>query len=792
MSNYTVPSDFIKKYCELGYHIFPLVENSKIPHKDTKGVKDASNDPEKNDKYLSRFPNANWAIAAKNCFVIDVDNKGEKNGSADLAEMEKELGGLPNGPKVLTPTGGFHLYFAKPQADIVGRTTIAWKGRDTGIDLRIGNQYVVAPPSLINGKQYNFIEGLVPVDQLPELPADWIEFLPKRDASKTKVIATSISQNIVCSAPSYDGDQTKVIEKCRKYVAKMPPAISGQNGHNQTFYVACVIFCRFGLSAEEGFPIFLEYNKRCLPEWSEKELQHKMDDALAKASQSARNISFPVNQFDFPEVDDELDVKLKDWVPFPVELLPEPLPDFVRTTEASIGCDPVLIVVPLLSGLAAGIGNSRIIRLKNDNGDPWDEPSILWTISIAISGAKKTPGLNAIKKRFREYEKKAELDYEANLVRHKIAMSEFERSLKEQMKNQQTGKTDVGKLPVKPETPINNGIIVEDTTVEGLTLKLHGNQKGLLLVRDELSAWFRSFGRYSKGGDTDTPFYLEAYQGGSYSTTRKTSESYSVKRCTVSVTGTVQPRILGRFLRASDATDNGFIQRFLIAMPPSKRSYWNVRTSSSSKAVQDMQDIFDKLLFLPFKEYSDGEPEIMELASDARQLFISEHDRIEDEKANERSDFLRGFLSKHCAKIARLALIFQCVKEAAGNSAAPRLAIDADSMNRAIGVAQWFYTESVRCMTILGCARGDGVVEAEKSIVHAIIKANGPISKRNIGRSCSRVTNLAGALTSLLADGLIVQRENKPEGRGRPSIVFEVKAVDAIDENDTNALPSDT
>lgn len=70
-----------------------------------------------------------------------------------------------------------------------------------------------------------------------------------------------------------------VVERSRKYVATMPPAISEQGGHNQTFHVACVLVLGFGLPREAALQVLREYNERCVPPWSERELAHKVDSA---------------------------------------------------------------------------------------------------------------------------------------------------------------------------------------------------------------------------------------------------------------------------------------------------------------------------------------------------------------------------------------------------------------------------------------------------------------------------------------------------------------------------------
>jgi hypothetical protein len=68
------------------------------------------------------------------------------------------------------------------------------------------------------------------------------------------------------------------VERCRNYVAKMPAAVSGKGGHNATYSVACEIF-RFGLSEGDARAVLQFYNQRCDPEWSDHELQHKLDSA---------------------------------------------------------------------------------------------------------------------------------------------------------------------------------------------------------------------------------------------------------------------------------------------------------------------------------------------------------------------------------------------------------------------------------------------------------------------------------------------------------------------------------
>jgi hypothetical protein len=73
-----------------------------------------------------------------------------------------------------------------------------------------------------------------------------------------------------------------LLDHARAYVAKRPPAISGAGGHDQTYAVACALV-KFGLSVADAWNLLLEYNARCVPPWTERELQHKLQDSFRHA-----------------------------------------------------------------------------------------------------------------------------------------------------------------------------------------------------------------------------------------------------------------------------------------------------------------------------------------------------------------------------------------------------------------------------------------------------------------------------------------------------------------------------
>ncbi len=67
------------------------------------------------------------------------------------------------------------------------------------------------------------------------------------------------------------------------YLDKTPPAISGQGGHSQTYAAAVALVHGFCLSPDHALQLLLsQYNPRCQPPWTEKELLHKVEDAATK------------------------------------------------------------------------------------------------------------------------------------------------------------------------------------------------------------------------------------------------------------------------------------------------------------------------------------------------------------------------------------------------------------------------------------------------------------------------------------------------------------------------------
>ncbi len=81
----------------------------------------------------------------------------------------------------------------------------------------------------------------------------------------------------VVSAPKPMTSDERV-KRAATYLAKIPGAVSGDNGHTRTFNAVAHVMLGFDLTQDETRSLILhDYNPRCDPPWSEKEIEHKID-----------------------------------------------------------------------------------------------------------------------------------------------------------------------------------------------------------------------------------------------------------------------------------------------------------------------------------------------------------------------------------------------------------------------------------------------------------------------------------------------------------------------------------
>ena len=457
--------------------------------------------------------------------------------------------------------------------------------------------------------------------------------------------------------------------------------------------------------------------------------------------------------------------------PFPVDALPEPVRRFVTVGAKAMGCDPSYIALPILSALAAAIGNTRRIQLKRS----WTEPAIVWTGIVGESGTMKSPALELalgpVRKRqgkaMRECAKLMEA-YREELLTHERELLSWKR------KNRST------RPPEKPQEPVADRYWCDDTTIEALAVLLVNQPRGLLMVRDELAGWLGGFDRYAQNKGGDVAKWLEVFGGRPLLVDRKTgpNKTLHVPRAAVSITGGIQPATLRRAL-GRQHLDNGLAARLLLAWPPRRKKRWP-EADIPPEVETAVEEIFETLYKLVPRTDADGEPcpGIIELTPEGRRAWVKFYNAHAEEQLE-----LTGDLSAAWSKLegyaARLALVIHFIRWAAG---APTLAspdaVDEISINAGAQLSQWFGHEARRVYTMLDELAED---RDRRELVELIERRGGTITVRELQQSVRRISTSQQAeqeLEELVSAGYGRWEEDSPKPkRGRPSKIFRLSAA---------------
>jgi hypothetical protein len=123
--------------------------------------------------------------------------------------------------------------------------------------------------------------------QLTRLPG----FLNHKYTPGCEVVTDYANANKPATPDRFSGPRTKPdvqrpvngradrLERARRYVAAIPPAVAGQQGDLATFQVCCRLVRGFALTDDEALAAIREWNASCRPPWSERELRWKLSSA---------------------------------------------------------------------------------------------------------------------------------------------------------------------------------------------------------------------------------------------------------------------------------------------------------------------------------------------------------------------------------------------------------------------------------------------------------------------------------------------------------------------------------
>jgi hypothetical protein len=221
---------------------------------------------------------------------------------------------------------------------------------------------------------------------------------------------------------------------------------------------------------------------------------------------------------------------------FPRGVLSREMDDIVLAFAARDGvCPGALAMAYLAAASGASPKGSRFRAYQNST---WSVPPIVWVMTIADSGQRKT----AIE----------DLAFVALRNEHAALW----RAHQDRMQAWQALSAKVRRDTPKPIEP--HSFVVEDITPEKLQMILAATDRGTFMARDEM-AGLLEFGRYvGNSGSAERAFYLQAYEGGHYTVSRVGRDSLHITVNGLTIYGSIQPDRLKDF---PDLAKDGLLQR---------------------------------------------------------------------------------------------------------------------------------------------------------------------------------------------------------------------------------------
>jgi hypothetical protein len=329
--------------------------------------------------------------------------------------------------------------------------------------------------------------------------------------------------------------------------------------------------------------------------------------------------------------------------PLPRGLLPSVIEDFAAEQGATMGADPAGLAAAALTVCAAAVPDHIRLKVKQHSG--WTEATRLWVGLVGDPATKKTPIIyQAARPLYR---------IDADLCRaYAAAKAEWDA-------------LDRSAKRVTPRPP-HVRVKLEDTTIEAAQEVLRDSPNGVLCLRDELSGFFGAMDKYTglRGAAADRAFWLQAFNGGSYSVDRIGRGSGFIEHLSISVLGGIQPEAMRKLVNGT--VDDGLIQRLV---PVMLRQGGVDRDEPMSDATAEYERLVERLHEM---QQPVAEVTLCDAARELRQELARKHrDLADTEIVNKK---LAAHFGKYDGILARLCLLWHCIENPGASQVAEECA----------------------------------------------------------------------------------------------------------------------
>jgi hypothetical protein len=251
---------------EIGFRVFRLTPNSKMPLKNVSWTAEATTDPIVIDALWGEQPyNIGIACGGPNgTLAVDLDVKEGKQGVAHWSDLVATMG-APDTLTVETPSGGRHLIYRVDPSELEHLANSV-SHVAPGVDIRADRGFIVAAGSVIPGVgTYRVLAAKPPAEAPP-----WLLTRARKSGATLAAVSGPVKP-----------DTNEAIHQAIQWLySEAPAAVEGDGGDATTFKVAAKLK-DMGVSPRRAFDLLTHHwNERCDPPWPLDELQRKVANAF--------------------------------------------------------------------------------------------------------------------------------------------------------------------------------------------------------------------------------------------------------------------------------------------------------------------------------------------------------------------------------------------------------------------------------------------------------------------------------------------------------------------------------
>jgi putative DNA primase/helicase len=468
----------------------------------------------------------------------------------------------------------------------------------------------------------------------------------------------------------------------------------------------------------------------------------------------------------------------------PADILPSWLGDFAGAVSKYTQTPPAMAVMLALSVVATCIQKRFIVEAYNDNG--YKEPLNIWTISISPPGTLKSPVFAEMTRPLLNWERDqyeqlreeiSEINRNRAIDLKRVKLLEDKAAKEDDSNEREIIKRDIAKiLDNLPEEKKFPQLLTDDITPEALQNLMEDHGERMSILSSEGGIFENMAGLYSKG-KANFDIHLKGHSGDAVRVNRQ-GRTASMNNPALTFGITVQPAVISD-LSSKDKKifrGKGLLARFLYVMPKNTVGYRDVTQNNpipDSVKMRYESGIYKLLDIQLGCEGIDFEtPKIITLSSEAFGLWIEFRKNVEvNLRDGGELDAIGDWGGKFHGTALRIAGLMHVAEYGANN-----LIINRETMERSLLLCELLIEHTLAAF----CHMSDDKATLDaKYILRWILRDERICFTRNECHKSSTgrfkdVTQVKDALKILTDRHIISVPDNKPKGRGRPSIVFYV------------------